>query len=294
MGDCIGQILKQATATLVDSPSSRLDAEVLLAWVLGRDRSYLFSHPEAVLSEQQWHAYSTLVARRAAGEPVAYLCGSRGFWTLELTVTPAVLIPRPETELLVELALELGRGISTRQPGKPVTVADLGTGSGAIALALASERGQWQVYATDRSAQALSVARANADRLQLEQVHFAQGDWCSALPAGVCFDMIISNPPYIAGDDPHLGQGDLRFEPRSALVADARGLADLEAICQQSRSWLGEGGYLLLEHGHEQGHEVRALLTSRGFAEVHSKQDLAGHERVTLGRLLPSGEISDA
>jgi len=294
MSECIGQLLKQATATLVDSPSSRLDAEVLLAWVLGRDRSYLFSHPEAVLSEQQSNAYSNLLARRAAGEPVAYLCGSRGFWTLELTVTPAVLIPRPETELLVELALELGRGISERQPGKPVAVADLGTGSGAIALALASEHRQWQVYATDRSVQALAVAQTNAARLQLEQVHFAQGDWCDALPAGVCFDMIISNPPYIAGDDPHLGQGDLRFEPRSALVADARGLADLEAICQQSRSCLGEGGFLLLEHGYEQGHEVRALLASRGFAEVHSRRDLAGHERVTLGRLLPSGEISDA
>jgi release factor glutamine methyltransferase len=225
---------------------------------------------------------------------VAYLIGSRGFWTLDLTVTPAVLIPRPETELLIELALERGRIISDRQPGKPVTVADLGTGSGAIALALASEHRQWQVYATDRSAQALVVARANAARLQLEQVHFAQGDWCAALPAGMCFDMIVSNPPYIADDDPHLGQGDLRFEPRSALVADVRGLADLEAICQQSRSWLCEGGCLLLEHGHEQGHQVRALLTSRGFDDVHSRRDLAGHERVTLGRLLPSGEISDA
>lgn len=290
VSDSIRQALQEATATLVASDSARLDAEVLLAQVLGKERSYLLSRPEVELSDEQCRAFAALVARRVAGEPVAYLTGSRGFWTLDLAVSPAVLIPRPETELLVELALNLGRHISARHPGRPVTVADLGTVSGAIALALASEQQQWQVHATDRSEQALQVARDNAARLQLAQVRFTQGDWCTALPAGVRFDMIISNPPYVADGDPHLQQGDLRFEPRSALVADERGLADLATLCQHSRSWLYDGGYLLLEHGYEQGDDVRTLMTARGFVEVRSERDLAGHERVTLGRLPQSGE----
>lgn len=290
MNDSIRQALHQATATLVNSDSARLDAEVLLAFVLDRNRSYLFSHPEAELSERHGAAFAALVARRAAGEPVAYLTGRRGFWTLDLTVNSAVLIPRPETELLVELALTLGRDSSERHHDRPVTVADLGTGSGAVALALASEQKHWQVYATDRSEQALQVARANAAALQLDHVRFACGDWFAALPAGLRFDMIVSNPPYIAGDDPHLRQGDLRFEPRTALVADERGLSDLEAICRQSSAWLSDKGYLLLEHGHEQGSAVRALLTARGFDRVRSERDLAGLERVTLGRLASTGE----
>ena len=294
MSDSIRQALHEATATLVASDSARLDAELLLACVLGVDRSFLFSRPEASLSDEQSRAFAVLVARRAAGEPVAYLVGSRGFWTLDLKVNPAVLIPRPETELLVELALDLGQSISDRRAARPVTVADLGTGSGAIALALASERKHWQLYATDRSEQALQVARDNAGHLRLNHVRFAQGDWCEALPAGVRFDMIISNPPYIAEGDPHLGQGDLRFEPRSALVADERGLADLATLCRQSRSWLDDGGYLLLEHGHAQGQEVRALLVSQGFEGVRSERDLAGHERVTMGRQPSSGENSHA
>ncbi|MBC52578.1 MAG: protein-(glutamine-N5) methyltransferase, release factor-specific [Gammaproteobacteria bacterium] len=289
MRDSIRQALHEATATLAGSDSARLDAEVLLASVLGKARSYLFSRPEAELSDEQRRAFAALVARRAEGEPVAYLTGSRGFWTLDLAVGPAVLIPRPETELLVELALSLGVNISARHPDRPLALADLGTGSGAIALALASEQPQWLIHATDRSEQALQVARDNARRLQLGQVRFALGDWCTALPESVRFDMIISNPPYVAAGDPHLRQGDLRFEPRSALVADARGLADLAVLCQQSRSWLYDGGYLLLEHGHEQGEDVRSLLIDAGFAEVRSERDLAGLERVTLGRMPPSG-----
>lgn len=294
VADSIHQALQEATATLVASDSARLDAEVLLAFVLGKQRSFLFSRPETGLSDEQRRAFADLVARRAAGEPVAYLVGSRGFWTLELKVNPAVLIPRPETELLVELALELGRDISVRRATRPVTVADLGTGSGAIALALASERKHWQIHATDQSERALQVARGNAADLRLDHVHFGQGDWCEALPADALFDMIISNPPYIAEGDPHLREGDLRFEPRSALVADERGLADLATLCQQSRSRLSDGGYLLLEHGHMQGEEVRTLLVSQGFDGVRSERDLAGHERVTLGRVPPSGENSYA
>lgn len=286
----IRQALDQAIGVLECSDTARLDAEVLLASALGKPRSFLYSWPDADLSAAQGASYATLVARRAAGEPVAYITGSRGFWTLDLKVTSAVLIPRPETELLVELALGIGTSISGGKVDSRLTVADLGTGSGAIALALASERAHWQIHATDRSDQALQVARENAGQLGLEGVRFALGDWCEALPAGVRFDIIISNPPYIADDDPHLQQGDLLFEPRTALVADARGLGDLAAICEQAYLRLREGGYLLLEHGYEQGAGVRALLKSRGFTDVRSERDLAGHERVTLGRLTASGE----
>ncbi len=286
----IHQALTQATRVLVASGTARLDAEVLLACVLGKARSYLFSRPETELSDEHSAAFAALVTRRAAGEPVAYLTGMRGFWTLDLKVTSAVLIPRPETELLVELALMLAQRVGDGRPDAPLVVADLGTGSGAIALALASERPHWQIHASDRSEQALDVARHNAGRLGLESVNFVQGDWCDALPAGVGFDMIVSNPPYIAGEDPHLARGDLVFEPRSALVADERGLRDLATICRQSGLWLRDGGYLLLEHGYEQAADVRTLLTSAGFENVRSERDLAGHERVTLGRRATSGE----
>lgn len=290
MSRSIRQALAQAVAALVSSDTARLDAEVLLAFVLGKARSYLFSRPESELGAGQSTAFSALVARRAAGEPVAYLTGVRGFWTLDLSVSSAVLIPRPETELLVELALAVGQRISDGQPDGPLAVADLGTGSGAIALALACERPHWQLHATDSSEQALRVARGNAVRLGLECVQFGVGDWCAALPAGVGFDMIVSNPPYIAAEDPHLTQGDLRFEPRSALVADERGLRDLATICRQSGPWLRDGGYLLLEHGFEQGAEVRSLMLSNGYDNVRSERDLAGHERVTLGRRAAPGE----
>lgn len=286
----IRQALDQAIGVLERSDTARLDAEILLAFALGKPRSYLFSWPLVDLSTAQGAGFAKLVARRAAGEPVAYLTGSRGFWTLDLKVTSAVLIPRPETELLVELALGIGKSIRGMEADSRLIVADLGTGSGAIALALASERKHWQIHATDRSDQALQVARGNAGHLGLDRVRFALGDWCEALPVGVRFDMIISNPPYIADDDPHLQQGDLLFEPRTALVADERGLGDLAAICEQAYLRLREGGYLLLEHGYEQGAGVRALLKSRGFADVRSERDLAGHERVTLGRLRASGE----
>lgn len=294
MSCTIRQALEQATHVLVDSDTARLDAEVLLASTLGKTRSYLFGRPEIELSDEHNTAFAALVSRRAAGEPVAYLTGSRGFWTLDLTVTSAVLIPRPETELLVELALAVARGNSETQTGETLVLADLGTGSGAIALALASELPRWQVYATDRSKQALQVARDNAARLGLERVRFGAGDWCEALPAGVRFDMIVSNPPYIAEQDPHLAQGDLRFEPRSALVADERGLRDLATICRQAGPRLRDGGYILLEHGFDQGADVRSLMLSSGYDDVRSERDLSGHERVTLGRRAATGANTHA
>jgi release factor glutamine methyltransferase len=255
----------------------RADAEALLLHALGRDRAWLFAHGRDPVVAATAQAFDALVARRAAGEPVAYLTGRRGFWTLDLAVTPATLIPRPETELLVELALErVDAG-----PGR--RIADLGTGSGAIALALASERPQARVVATDLSPAALEVARANARAHGLGHVDFRQGAWWAPL-SGERFDLVASNPPYIAADDPHLAQGDLRFEPPTALAAGADGLADIRLIVADAPAHLLPGGWLLFEHGWDQGAAVAALLAERGFTAVATVQDLEVRDRVTLGR----------
>ena len=255
----------------------RADAEVLLLHVLGQSRSWLYAHADDAVDMAVQTAYEALVARRAAGEPVAYLTGRRGFWTLELEVTPATLIPRPETELLVELALErLPRDAACR-------VADLGTGSGAIALALASERPRVQVVATDASADALAVARRNALRLGIANVRFAQGDWLAPL-AGERYDLIVSNPPYIEAADPHLAQGDLRYEPATALASGADGLDDIRRIVAAAPTHLEPGGWLLFEHGWHQGEVARALLRATGYAQVFTAQDLEARDRVSGGR----------
>ena len=252
------------------------EAAILLAHVLARPRSWLLAWPEHEPTTDECARFAALVEARARGEPVAYLIGRRGFWTFELEVTPAVLIPRPETERLVELAL-------ARLPAeRQARVADLGTGSGAIALALASERPRAQVVASDASSAALELARRNARRLGLERVAFVEGDWCAALGARM-FDLIASNPPYIAAADPHLARGDLRFEPAAALASGADGLDALRSIVAQARFHLGEGGWLLLEHGHDQGAAVRSLLAA-GYREIGTERDHAGHERVTFAR----------
>lgn len=255
----------------------RADAEALLLHALRRDRAWLFAHGRDAVDLAQAQAFAALVERRAAGEPVAYLTGRRGFWTLDLAVTPATLIPRPETELLVELALAR----VDDAPGR--RIADLGTGSGAIALALARERPRAEVVATDASDAALAVARQNAAAHGLAHVAFAEGPWWAPL-AGERFDLVASNPPYIAADDPHLAQGDLRFEPASALAAGADGLADIRRIVEDAPAHLLPGGWLLLEHGWDQGAAVAALLAARGFAHVQTMQDLEARDRVTLGR----------
>ena len=255
----------------------RSEAELLLLHLLGRPRSWLFAHADEPLSMAQRLAYDALVQRRLAGEPLAYITGRSGFWTLELEVTPATLIPRADTERLVELALErLPRDRACR-------VADLGTGSGAIALAIASERQQAQVLATDASPAALLVARRNAQRLGLANVSFAQGDWLLPL-AGQRFDLIVSNPPYIEAADPHLAQGDLRFEPASALASGSDGLDDIRRIVRDARDHLEPCGWLLFEHGWNQGTAARALLHEAGYAEVFTAQDLEQRERVSGGR----------
>lgn len=254
-----------------------VDAEHLLMHALRRDRTWLFAHASDPLPAEALQRYQTLVARRAQGEPVAYLLGRRGFWTLQLETTPAVLIPRPETELLVEQAL-------ARIPtDRDVRVADLGTGSGAIALSIATERPRTQVVATDISDEALAVACANADTHEIGNVEFRRGDWLSPL-TGERFDLIASNPPYIAADDPHLRQGDLRFEPPGALASGSDGLDAIRVIVRDAPTHLVPGGWLLLEHGWEQGEAVQGLLQAAGFVEVTTVRDLEGRDRVTLGR----------
>ena len=221
--------------------------------------------------------FADFLSRRLAGEPVAYILGQQGFWKLDLEVAPHTLIPRPDTELLVETALEL-------LPATPARMLDLGTGTGAIALALASERPAWQVMAVDRIDEAVALAERNRQRLQLNNVHVRTSHWYDALD-GERFDLIISNPPYIRAEDPHLVAGDVRFEPSSALVAGQEGLDDLRVIIAQAPGHLLPGGWLLLEHGYDQAADVRELLSQQGFGDVCSRIDLGGHERISLGRL---------
>ncbi len=271
--------LQSAQAALASSsPTPRLDAEVLLAHVLKRDRSHLHAWPERMLSPEALADYRALTARRAAGEPIAYLTGRREFWSLSLQVTPVTLIPRPETELVVELAL------ARIAPDAPLRVADLGTGCGAIALALAHERPLAHIVATDASAQALAVAQSNAARLGLRNVELRCGAWCDALGSDV-FEMIVSNPPYVAADDPHLRQGDLRFEPRAALQAGLDGLDAIRHIADCAPYHLMPAGWLLLEHGQNQKSLVQDVLQENGFTDVQDHTDGAGLSRVTLGRM---------
>lgn len=264
-------------AQLPDSPTERLDIELLLAAALGKSRSYLHTWPERIVSSEAADTFAGYLARRRAGEPVAYILGQQGFWKLDLEVAPHTLIPRPETELLVEAALEL-------LPARPARVLDLGTGTGAIALALASECPPWQVVALDRVPEAVALAERNRERLGLVNAQVRLSHWYDAV-AGERFDLILSNPPYIAADDPHLVAGDVRFEPSSALVAGQDGLDDLRVIIAQAPDHLSAGGWLLLEHGYDQAMAVRELLTGHGFIEVASRLDLAGHERISMGRL---------
>ncbi len=264
-------------ADLPDSPTARLDAELLLAAALGKSRSFLHTWPERIVPSDAALKFAEYLQRRRGGEPVAYILGQQGFWKLDLEVAPHTLIPRPDTELLVEAALEL-------LSAAPAKVLDLGTGSGAIALALASERPAWSVTAVDRVLEAVALAERNRQRLHLNNAIVLNSHWFGALE-GQRFQLIISNPPYIASTDPHLVEGDVRFEPASALVAGIDGLDDLRLIVAQAPDHLDAGGWLMLEHGYDQAEAVRDLLQTRGFEEVHSRTDLGGHQRISLGRL---------
>lgn len=274
----LADFLQNGTATLAESsPSPRLDAEVLAMHVTGLTRTALITRSGEALSTEQEARLRELIERRRQGEPVAYLTGRREFWSLELAVTPDVLIPRPETELLVEQALARIPADASWQ------IADLGTGSGAIALAIASERPRCRVIATDASPAALAVARGNAGRLGIGNVEFREGEWFAPL-AGLTFDLIVGNPPYIAAADPHLMEGDVRFEPRAALVSGPDGLDAIRRIAAQGPAHLTAGGWLLLEHGYDQAIAVQSILRENGFAAITGVMDLGGNGRVTAGR----------
>lgn len=279
-------LLEQAQQALAaTSEQPRLDSEVLLAHALGRGRAWLYARPEHVPDPDQRAAFERLVALRAGGRPVGHLTSEREFWSLRLKVTEHTLIPRPETELLVETALALDLPADA-------AVLDLGTGSGAIALALAAERPGWRITAVERSPEALASARDNAARLGLAGIRFLEGDWFAALSGRPLFGLIVANPPYVAQDDPHLARGDLRFEPRTALVSGADGLDDIRHIVAAAPDYLRPGGWLWLEHGSDQGGTVGALLRGRGFREVRLRHDLAGRERLSGGRW--AGRVPEA
>ena len=255
--------------------SARRDTEILLCHCLGKPRAWLYTWPEKEVARDCARDFEKLLAQRREGVPVAYLTGERDFWSLQLAVSDATLIPRPETETLVSWALELALP-------NAASVLDLGTGSGAIALALASERSHWRVTALDVSQEALQVARGNAVRTRLTSVHFVQSDWYQAV-IGQRFNALLANPPYIDGDDPHLALGDVRFEPRSALVSSNSGLEDLGRLVAGASDHLLDGGWLLLEHGFEQANAVCAMLHDAGFSQVSTRRDMSGQQRITGG-----------
>lgn len=270
------QWLTQAIERLVNRESSRRDAEILLGHVTGKSRTYILAFDETILTTEEGAQLEMLLNRRVNGEPVAHLVGMREFWSLPLEVTPATLIPRPDTECLVEQAL-------ARLSPEPCDILDLGTGTGAIALALASERPDCRVTAVDFVADAVALATRNASSLGISNVTIAHSNWFSALE-GKTFGMIVSNPPYIDEQDPHLAEGDVRFEPLSALVAADEGLADLAHIIREGRHFLLPGGWMLLEHGWKQGTAVRELYIQAGYDEVETCRDYGGNERLTVGR----------
>lgn len=276
-------LLRKAAQRLhaAGSTSPRVDSEVLLCYVLGRDRTWLYTWGDKECPLWERARFDALIAARAQGTPVAYLTGEREFWGLRLATSRDTLIPRPDTETLVALAL-------SKAPLPTGRLLDLGAGTGAIALAFASEQPDWQVLGVDVREEAVELAIRNAQTLGIANARFLQSDWFGALEtykeAGQLFDIIVSNPPYIAADDPHLIEGDVRFEPRSALIADADGMADLLHLVHAAQHYLSASGWLLLEHGYTQAAKVREALSRAGYQNVESVCDLGGHERVTLGR----------
>ncbi|WP_133129996.1 peptide chain release factor N(5)-glutamine methyltransferase [Legionella yabuuchiae] len=273
----IKDALTEASTTLTPhSESPRLDAEILLGHVLKQSRTFLFTHPENELSSEQKAKFNQLVAKRQEGVPIAYLIGTREFWSLPLKVTKDTLIPRPETEQLVELTLAALKDIPN------ASVLDLGTGSGAIALALATERPDWKICASDTSIEALKVARHNASELSISNVDFIHSYWFDSIPYQT-FHAIVSNPPYIPKGDPHLNQGDVRFEPRSALQSGIEGLDDIQKIIHNASHFLTSGGVLLIEHGYDQKTAILSLLNQHGYDQTQCWQDWQGHDRISGG-----------
>lgn len=293
MQHILGALLKQDKTALesalsLDPGTARIEVQMLMQQALGVSRAYLLAHPEQIMNEAQISAYRALLQRRMEGEPLAHILGEREFFGLNFKVTPATLIPRPDTELLVELALQripppLPAPIYRKGGARAFRVLDLGTGTGAIALSIAHTRPETEVTAVDASQEALEIAQKNARLLNTANVRLLQSDWFSALQ-GEHFDLIVSNPPYIAEADAHLAQGDLRFEPRSALASGTDGLDDIRHIIAHAKNHLSAGGWLLLEHGYDQAAQVRALFDASGYTGIFSAPDLAGIERVSGGR----------
>ena len=275
---CTQDAARLTAALALDASTARIEVQSLLQAILQVNHAYLLTHPEHLLNIEQHARYVALFERRLSGEPIAYLLGEREFYGLNFKISPATLIPRPDTELLVELALQ------HIPPHELYRVLDLGTGSGAIALAIAHTRPTAEVTACDASHSALEVARANAQQLGIANAAFVQSNWFAALGAQR-FDLIVSNPPYIAIGDPHLQHGDVRFEPPSALVSGSDGLCDIRHIVTDAQAYLQPGGWLLIEHGYTQAVQVRELLQQAGFGGVFSAQDLAGIERVSGGHI---------
>jgi release factor glutamine methyltransferase len=272
----LAELLRDATAQLTESsPSAQRDAEVLMCHLLGKPRSFLFTWPEHALSASETAQFYHWVEQRRGGQPVAYLTGRREFFGHEFLVSPDTLIPRPDTELLVESVLAR---IPTDRPQRLV---DLGTGTGAIAISLALACDQWQVDAVDFQVAVLDLVQRNVSRLGANNVRILQSNWCDNLSER--YDAIVSNPPYIAAEDKHLQQGDVRFEPATALVAGADGLDDIRKITQQAHAHLNTGGLLAFEHGYDQGAAVTAILSQQGFVRIETLKDYADHDRVTLG-----------
>ncbi len=260
------------------SDSARLDAETLLCHLLQCNSAHLAAWPEKLLDEQSHSQFNELINKRAAGEPVAYLTQHREFWSLDLMVSPATLIPRPETETLVEYVLNKFAAQAE------LRLLDMGTGSGAIAIALATEKPHWHITASDISRDALAIARANAKQHHVEHIHFVAGDWFQAV-LQQRFDAVISNPPYIALNDPHMLRGDVQFEPASALLAGVDGMSDIRKLCTQAYQHLNPNGWLVFEHGYDQKEKVHACLNENGFENIQQLNDLAGQPRISAGQL---------
>lgn len=275
----IEQALTQADELRAVSDSWRLDAELLLAEAMQTSREYLVAWHSQEVDADKLHVYKDFLNRRKCGEPIAYILGKKAFWDFELRVNPHVLIPRPETELLVEAAIEL----LASNTGTTLKLADLGTGSGAIAIALARENRLWEVTAVDIDADALAVARQNAEDLGLANIQFQLGSWCDGLNVAA-YDMIVANPPYVAAGDSHLQQGDLVFEPSIALVSQDQGLRDIRQIVEQSKACLKKDAWLLIEHGFSQGDEVVQLLQQTGYSNIDCRQDYAGIDRMICAK----------
>ncbi len=277
----IANCLKQSAQLAEISDSPRLDIEILLTHILQKNRTYLFTWPEQELNVEQAKVFNEFFARRLTGEPVAHIIGQREFWSLPLMVNNSTLIPRPDTELLVEAALGL---FGEDEGNQSRRLLDLGTGSGAIVLALAHEKKSWQCVGVDKELAAVELAEKNRMQLNVHNVNIQQSDWFSALSSEASFDVIVSNPPYIDLNDEHLKEGDVRFEPLSALIADNNGLADLEFIIAHAPQYLTANGWLLVEHSYDQGSAVRDLFATNNFDHVNTLRDFGGNERVTLGR----------